>query len=56
MEFYCQTRIWMDTLYFLGKERVQNSEFGLNKSLIKKVVYLESQKHTGHISLICTFI
>lgn len=56
MEFYCQTRVWMDTLYFLGKERVQNSEFGLNKSLIKKVVYLESQKHTGHISLICTFI
>lgn len=52
MEFYCQTRVWMHTLYSLGEERVQNREFGLNKSLIKKVVCLELQKHTGHISLI----
>lgn len=38
--------------YSQGKESVQNREFGLNKSLIKNVVYLELQKHTGHISLI----
>lgn len=52
IELFCQTRLWMDTLYSLGKESVQNREFGLNKSLIKQVVYLELQEHTGHICVI----
>lgn len=52
MELSYKIRVWMETMYSLGKENVQNREFGLNKSLIKNVVYLGLQNHTGHISLI----
>lgn len=52
MEFSYKTRVWTETMYSLEKENIQNREFGLNKSLIKNVVYLELQNHTGHISLI----
>lgn len=35
MELSYKTRVWMETMYSLGKENVQNREFGLNKLLIK---------------------